>query len=74
MVKEAKASKPDDDIGKDSKKKMSKEELEESMRKMRLAAKLFTVDQMPEAEIKKAEATLAEMKEFQGKSAPEIGR
>ena len=72
LVKEAKAAKPDKDLGKGV--MQTKEQLEESMRKMRLQAKLMMIDQMPEGKIKAAEKTLAELKQFHDKKAPEIGR
>ena len=54
--------------------KKTKEEMEESMRKMQRQAKLLTMDKISEEEVKEAESKLAEMQELKGKTAPEIGR
>ena len=48
--------------------------MDENMRKMRLQAKLLTIDKLSDEKVKEAEKTLAELNEFKDKTAPEIGR
>ena len=44
------------------------------MRKMQRQAKLLTMDKLSDEEVKEAEEKLADMQEFKGKTAPELGR
>ena len=54
--------------------KQTKEQMDENMRKMRLQAKLLTIDKLSDQKVKEAEKMLAELNEFKDKTAPEIGR